>query len=74
MSTLKILLNDQRRTIARALSKIQKLKLKRLKQINVKHEYKSFYKTSLTSLVIIFMFFVLPETINFIKKILYQVK
>jgi len=68
MSTLKILLNDQRRTIARALSKIQKLKLKRLKQINVKHEYNSFYKISLISLVIIFTFFVLPDTINFIKK------
>ena len=50
------------------IKKIQKLKLKRLKQINVKHEYKSFYKTSLIGLVIIFTFFVLPDTINFIKK------
>jgi Bax protein len=50
------------------IKKIQKLKLKRLKQINIKHEYKSFYKTSLIGLVIIFTFFVLPDTINFIKK------
>ncbi len=50
------------------IKKINKIKPKRLKQINVKHEYKSFYKTSLISLVIIFTFFVLPNTINFIKK------
>ena len=50
------------------IKKIQKLKLKRLKQKNIKHEYKSFYKTSLIGLVIIFAFFVLPDTINFIKK------
>ena len=53
------------------IKKIKKLKPKRLKQTNVKNvkrEYKSFYKISLISLVIIFTFFVLPDTINFIKK------
>ena len=50
------------------IKKIQKLKPNKLKQINTKHEYKSFYKTSLIGLVIIFAFFVLPDTINFIKK------
>ena len=50
------------------IKKFQKLKPKKLKQIKAKHEYKSLYKTSLISLVIIFTFFVLPDTINFIKK------
>ena len=48
--------------------KFKNLKSKNSTKLNFKNNYKSFYKVTLISFVIIFSFFALPDTTIYLKK------
>ena len=50
------------------IKNMKKLKSKKIKQLKIQDDYKSFYKIFLISLLTIFSFFNLPQAIDYLKK------